>query len=776
LRSESCRCARATESPSDLSYTTSALSMATGRTLRSLVSRRRRVEDEGEDEEGPVVVEDSQSEGSVLSEAEEEEDADASSLGGPLEAEAGAAAPSQEAGSVATNVTPVKKARKSGKKAQKKEDVTTAGASSQPQPGFKAMADTDAMMNGMKIADPERAQEHVVDFESMGANGSGPAPRPNGHPMSSVERQRREHEEYRKKRDSNPAFIPNRGNFFMHDTRGQANGPLPPDRNAWQARGRGRGAPNVGGPFSPANQVAQAERAAEQPWKHDLHDTINEEPPPQPTIPHNGPVSAGAIAFQTDSARLFPKVAPPPNNGQPRTISFDSTTLLGTVQVRVCLPGMKAPVSFSGVPVKRYIRLPNHRPPLRRDKPVRVFIPGHAPRPIFPAVDRSFIFIPRQMRQGYHRGFQRSIGGYGYSSRRTSMHGSIYSGSVAPSRRSSLAGVSRDRAYSPAGSFVGMPPSRPVVRLPYGSQPMSAASTPMGPLSGHHTPTGIPQMHSYPPPQVPQKFASSDTELQIPQFSKKKADMVALESPAFHQQPLVEPPPPPSAPAIPLTHPNQPPIEPQLFQNQLPAHMTEQQPPYAGAMPPYFSPGQQYQYPPPPPQAGTPLSGIPEQAVHAQSFQPPPYGQPPFYPPYGPQQGYYYSPPGPNGYGPMPPMYMMPPPQGYMLPPPGQPMSAPPRPPSGKPPSASGEQQQPPTSQSGMLAHESNGTVFYLPASEASSSEQYQPAESFVPTYAMPGLPPPTPVPDSQMQYYYPQMPHDGVQQVENPVYYPPQQ
>jgi hypothetical protein len=76
-----------------------------------------------------------------------------------------------------------------------------------------------------------------------------------------------------------------------------------------------------------------------------------------------------------------------------------------------------------------------------------------------------------------------------------------------------------------------------------------------------------------------------------------------------------------------------------------------------------------------------------------------------------------------------------------------------------------------------MVAHESNGMVFYVPASEAQQSEHYQPAESFVPSYAMPGLPPPTPAPESAMSYYYPSMPSNGVgmQEVGTAVYYPAQ-
>lgn len=733
--------------------------MAAGRTLRSLVSRRRRAEEEGEDEEGPVFMEDSQSEGSVVSEPDDEDEADVASVGGPDAAEAGASEPSNAKMEVGADTAGARKPKTSKKRQVKSSADTGDVAPVSTGPGFKASADTEAMMNGLSTVDREVEQGEAVDFEEDAhTSTTAAAPRHvNGGALSAVEKQRREHEEYRRKRDSNPAFIPNRGNFFMHDTRGQNSGPPPAMRGGWQARGRGRGGAHVGGPFSPQNQMALAERAAEQPWKHDLHDTINEEP--NASTAATGPsVSRVPTTAQTDSARLFPRTVQQTGTAQPPTISFDSTTLLGTMQVQVFLPGMKDPKAVAAAPVRRYVRLPNHRPPLRRDKPVRVSLPDHPQHYIFPKVERSFIFIPRQMRanqQGYQRGYQRSIGGHGFTSRRTSMHGSMYSASVAPSRRSSLAGVSRDRAFSPAGSFVGMPPSRPIVRLPYGSGPHSAASTPVGPLSGYQTPTGM-QVHTYPLPQPPQFQGTPTTTMHQPR-PQKAISVTGIESPAMLQQP---------------------PPESQPFQNQLPTHMNEQ-PGFQHPQPPpqpYFSPHQQYQYPVPQPQTGTPLSGIPEQAIHAASFQPPGYGQPAYYPQYPPQQNFYYSPPGPNGYPQMPPMYMMqPPPQGYMLPPPGPPMN-PPQPPAeqSRPISSSGEDQGP---QSGMVAHESNGMVFYVPASEAQSSEQhYQPAEGFVPSYAMPGLPPPTPAPDSSMGYYYPQMPHGGMQDVGNGVYYPAQQ
>ncbi len=102
-------------------------------------------------------------------------------------------------------------------------------------------------------------------------------------------------------------------------------------------------------------------------------------------------------------------------------------------------------------------------------------------------------------------------------------------------------------------------------------------------------------------------------------------------------------------------------------------------------------------------------------------------------------------------------------------------------PPMGQPPDAVNQppapeqQHNPEAPQSGMVAHESNGMVFYVPASEAQSSEQYQPAEGFIPSYALPGLPP-TPAPDNQMQYYYPPVAPGGMQDVGIGVYYPPQQ
>lgn len=720
--------------------------MAARRTLQGLAGRRRRADEEGEEDDGPAMVENSQSEGSLLSDLDDD---DESSIGaataddGPNREELR----SETAGEGNRVGSNARRSRRHGGRMRQAESMADSSAPAHSQVGaFTATEDTQAMINGLRIGD--QTADEAVDFDSVSRRGSvaaaPPAQPAHGYSEPVGNRQRQDHEDYRRKRDNDPAFIPNRGNFFMHDTRSVHGQGSLSGRGAWGGRGRGRGGGNVGGPHPSGLPLAQAEKAAEQPWKHDLHDTINEESSRPAAVHH----------VRDESARFLSKPNGPNQQGQQRVLSFSSTKLVGKVQIRVFLDGMKAPIAFSEVPWKHYIRLPDHRPPLRRDKPVRVSLPGHPQRYIFPAAERSFIFIPRQMRpnqQGFGRNaYQRSVGGYGYSSRRTSMYGgSMYAASVAASRRSSFASVSRDNAFSPVGSYGGyMPPSRPNIRMPHGSQSHFSSTSPMGPLSGHQTPNGM-QMHTFPLPQQPTYQGIPTTTVHQPR-PQKTISVTGIESPAALQQ----------APGA---------QDAQPFQNQLPAHMNEQM--GFGQPSSMYSPRQQFPYPQPP-QSATPLSGIPEQAIHAPSFQPPMMGfgaPPPYYAPYGPPppQQYYY-PHGQGGYQPMP-MYA-PPPQSYMMSPPVPampPQQAPPQPPPSQP--TESDSQQAAQAPSGMVAHESNGMVFYLPASEAPQQpqgESYQPAESFVPSYAMPGLPPPTPAPETS--YYYP--PQVPMQQV---GYYP---
>lgn len=192
---------------------------------RAIVRRRRRdAEEATEDERG-----DSQSEASFLS--DEDADADASDL--------------SESESVAT---------RNGAPRPPNGQPAAPPASASVGP----ISDTEAMMNGLKISHDAAA----VDFDELPAEPPAPdAPAQDAADSSQptpakqetlAERRRREHEEYKKKRDEDPAFIPNRGAFFMHDHRSQGAG-----SNGFKpyGRGRGRGRGVVGGPYSPAGYV-----------------------------------------------------------------------------------------------------------------------------------------------------------------------------------------------------------------------------------------------------------------------------------------------------------------------------------------------------------------------------------------------------------------------------------------------------------------------------------------------------------------------------------------
>lgn len=111
---------------------------------------------------------------------------------------------------------------------------------------FPPGADTAAMLNGMKIehADHNEAEMHfdkaATEDGTEVADGSHPASDAPKAPRreTTAQRARREHQDYLKQRDSDPAFVPNRGGFFLHDDRS------PNVSNFYNkpfGRGRGRG-------------------------------------------------------------------------------------------------------------------------------------------------------------------------------------------------------------------------------------------------------------------------------------------------------------------------------------------------------------------------------------------------------------------------------------------------------------------------------------------------------------------------------------------------------
>ncbi|KAF2221881.1 CASC3/Barentsz eIF4AIII binding-domain-containing protein [Elsinoe ampelina] len=673
--------------------------MAAGQQSRSLLSRRRRIGDE-EDEESLDGDMDAQSEVSVITGAEDDV-ADASNASDPgVSTSKRDQQTSPPLANGSHSLAPTTKPLSKSADSSPKKHATSTTATGQT---FSASTDTQIMMNGVNT--PSAATgEAPVSFEDLGTQDELQT-RPKAEALP--DRRRGGQDDYKQKREADPTFIPSRGNFFMHDPRG-------PDQRGFgpPGRGRGRGRGFAGGPFAPQG-FGQEPRVAESPWTHDLHDSVNQ---PDNRLPCR-PGPAGRLPnFQHNPAAAARAL--PINDYRP--VSFSTSKLLGKVQTKVSLPGMKAPVPFTGVPVKQYTRLPDHRPPLRRDKPVRISLPDQPPRYIFPSQDRSFIFIPRAMRPN-QQGYGRARSGYGPSSRRTSAYGgSIYSPSIAAmSRRSSIArDVAREHMFSPAGSISArMPPpqmGRPVVRLPQGLSGPPSVISPSGSV--------VPQIpHAFPLPQTPQIEHYRDAAMMHQPKPQKAISVSGIDSPA----------------ALSMHAPMQ--QEQQPFENQLPHHVAESS--FGSSALPEGPPPPYYPYQP----QGTPLSHIPERAIHAQPFQPPPSGYPqPFYGQYQAQPGYYYSP--------QVPVFV-----------PQAPHSAAPQP--------QAEQQDHATGQQGMLTQvESNGMVYYMDPSQMQNYPQvgYTGQQGYLqpPSYTVPGMGGMmTPSPESGGWNYYTQ--NSG------PVYYP---
>ncbi|KAK3996768.1 CASC3/Barentsz eIF4AIII binding-domain-containing protein [Cladorrhinum sp. PSN332] len=709
------------------------------RRKRAIGNRRRTADDENDEAiDAPELDDDSMTEGSVISdEHDPADDSDTSNID-----EASPTIPSAK--KALGNGTAKHGVRRQG------------GAVSRKSPVQKAVdpvvAEADAMLEQLSLADKDRHAEEL-EFDDIKSTASA---RDNApvivssasysvkQPRAPVQEQkRREHEEYRKARDADPAFVPNRGAFFLHDHRHSgpaSNGFRPFNRGI---RGRGRGA--FGGQFTPMNSHLQTAADASMRWEHDMHQEVSEPHRPIRQIPEReGPPNGnGIIPF-----------APAPSTPINRAMSTEKT--YGTTTVRVYIPSlMKEPKAFPGIVLKWYTKLPDHRPPLRRDKPVRISLPYHAPpvmpRYVFPAQDRSFVFIPRALRPNQQRargkGPRSIIGSGGGFSRRTSIwggsiYGSMYSPSIALSRRSSIApDIGREFMLSPTGSAISRAPlpvdgSRPVVRLP----PQPAPVQPLGPVP-------VPvvaetSINDLPPPQthpLPQK----------PTFQENKPNNIPMHQPRPQKTVLVENIESPVRPA------NIPTPFQQAFHHQVPPHV-----------PNGFAHDTHARHPSYHSQvsAATPLSQIPERAIHAAPFQPHTFAQPGYYgQPYPMQQqpGFYYPPPQPYGANMAPnasaPAFV---PTGQQPPPPvnyavsGQ-VDVANAQPAGQP--------QPPSQN--LVTQEVNGTVYYFNAAELPAAVAGFP----------PGYPPPQPYPNGGMvgmvpagpdAFFYPQ-PTPGM------VYYP---
>lgn len=222
------------------------------RQRKDLAAIRRRVEDEG-DEEGVLELDDdSMTEGSISDDEDVHSGDEISTLGGPAPVESAKASKVNGNGNGNGNAQ---------RKAKDATSESTNGVADGPKDAHKnGTSDMDMMLNGLKISDQSDKVEGM-HYEDLGeteellepspaiAKSTAQMDQPQEAPH---ERRRKEHEEYKKKRDEDPAFVPNRGAFFMHDHRHSG-----PAANGFRpfGRGRGRGRPGIGGPFAPSKYV-----------------------------------------------------------------------------------------------------------------------------------------------------------------------------------------------------------------------------------------------------------------------------------------------------------------------------------------------------------------------------------------------------------------------------------------------------------------------------------------------------------------------------------------
>lgn len=131
----------------------------------------------------------------------------------------------------------------------RRSDEFTAGSSTAHTNGMKHCSEIINGVENIKLDDAP-----VTAADDTSERGPQPAVVESRAAMDQmetpVERRRREHEDYKKQRDENPAFVPNRGAFFMHDHRHA--GPAANGFRPFGRPGRGRGGRGgIGGPFAP---------------------------------------------------------------------------------------------------------------------------------------------------------------------------------------------------------------------------------------------------------------------------------------------------------------------------------------------------------------------------------------------------------------------------------------------------------------------------------------------------------------------------------------------
>lgn len=254
---------------------------------RRKIGHRRRVEDEGDDEGGPDALDlddDSLSDGSLVTDDNDHGN-----------------------NSDTSNVDETSPTAPNGKKKPNgtvKPETDAASSQETSKDTRKQVTDTDLMLHGLSISDqpvpPQEMQfDEVADTSGRRSPNapvvvsSASATRDSMDP--STGRRRMEHEDYKRRRDEDPAFVPNRGSFFMHDHRHPG-----PSANGFRPFGRGRGrggrGGGIGGPYAPMRYAVSSpfttgelmltptnshihhpsDPTTNSPWTHDMHEVVAE--------------------------------------------------------------------------------------------------------------------------------------------------------------------------------------------------------------------------------------------------------------------------------------------------------------------------------------------------------------------------------------------------------------------------------------------------------------------------------------------------------------------
>lgn len=118
----------------------------------------------------------------------------------------------------------------------------------------KSIADTETMLKDLSLDDKSQPESKSKDSKSSpGKQSSGPmivssASAAKNPPGQQTERRRQDQDDYKRRKDQDPAFVPNRGSFFMHDSRHSGH-PSNGFRQLGRG-GRGRGRGNYGGSYN----------------------------------------------------------------------------------------------------------------------------------------------------------------------------------------------------------------------------------------------------------------------------------------------------------------------------------------------------------------------------------------------------------------------------------------------------------------------------------------------------------------------------------------------